>query len=126
MSIHATSAMANSVGNRPRALNCMGRWLVSGALVGLVASTMAPAAGLAQGLSPTSVSGYRVGMVTAVQGQTLTIGGSAYQLAPDVVILDPEEKVLEPADIHVNAEARFLVKREQPNRIIRMILVVPQ
>lgn len=96
-------------------------------LLGALAFTaVEPNTVAAQQTAPVSLAGYQSGMVTSVQGNGLGINGAIYQLSPDVVIVDPEDKPMEPVDIRVNAEVKFQVKREQANRIIRMILILPQ
>ncbi len=122
MAMHTQRARFRSVGDQSR-----GTMSLVLALVGAVALTAVETSTVAaQQTAPVSLAGYQSGMVTSVQGNSLGINGASYQLSPDVVIVDPEDKPMEPVDIRVNAEVKFQVKREQANRIVRMILILPQ
>ncbi len=122
MAIHMPRPTFRSVGDRIRGPMSFVLALVCAlALTAVETHTVA-----AQQTAPVSLAGYQSGMVTSVQGTGLGINGAIYQLSPDVVIVDPEDKPMEPVDIRVNAEVKFQVKREQANRIVRMILILPQ
>ena len=80
----------------------------------------------AQQAPPQVISGYRTGKITAVQGNTVTIDYTVYELAPDLEVTDIDGKPLEVSSIMVKARAKFQVKREQANRIVKMVLMFPE
>ncbi|MFO0775491.1 MAG: hypothetical protein U0172_12580 [Nitrospiraceae bacterium] len=108
-----------------RQLMCIEKALLAlGLGIVVLLTSMAPV--MAQSGPDTPLVGYRTGTVTAIHGETLDIDGASYQLAPNVVIVSPTEQPMEPASICVTAEVKFQVKREQPSRIVKMVLYLPQ
>lgn len=70
--------------------------------------------------------GYVEGKIMAVQGNKITLNGTVYELDPNIEVFDPEGTRLEASSIAPRARARIQVKREQPNRIVKMVLTLPQ
>ncbi|GKS59929.1 hypothetical protein YTPLAS18_34560 [Nitrospira sp.] len=81
---------------------------------------------LAASDSPVVLPGAQSGTVTAVHQSSFDINGRSYQLAPDAVIVDPQGKLLEPSAIRELVEVQFLVTRQQPNKIVKIVLYLPR
>lgn len=94
-----------------------------GALLTIV--PVVPSAGAEQ-VGGVMLSGQQEGKITSVQGNKVVLNGTAYELDPDIEVLDSEGVRLEPSSIAPRAKARIQVKREQPNRIVKMVLTLPQ
>ncbi len=99
-------------------------------LVGLCLSSVLaigiPSVSSAQADGVVEMTGARLGTVTAVRETSFEINGQEYRLAPDVVIVDRNGNPIEAHAIRVSAEVRYLVKREQPSTIVKMVLYLPQ
>lgn len=75
---------------------------------------------------PSMTIGYQTGAITAIYEKTLEINGRAYGLMPEVVMLDEHGETLDPARLMVTAEVKFHVKKEQSNKIEKMIVLLPR
>ena len=75
---------------------------------------------------PSMTVGYQNGMITAIYEKTLNINGRTYGLMPDVVMLDEHGRMLDPGDLVVTAEVKFHVKKEQSDKIDKMIVTLPR
>ena len=75
---------------------------------------------------PSMTIGYQNGTITAIYEKTLDIDGRTYGLTPDVVMLDEHGEMLDPARLVVTAEVKFHVKKEQSNKIDKMIVTLPR
>ena len=75
---------------------------------------------------PSMTISYQNGTITAIYENTLDIDGRTYGLTPDVVMLDEHGDMLDPARLMVSAEVRFHVKKEQSNKIDKMIVTLPK
>ena len=75
---------------------------------------------------PSMTIGYQKGTITAIYEKTLDIDGRTYGLMPDVVMLDEHGETLDPGRLMVTAEVKFHVKKEQSNKIDRMIVTLPR
>lgn len=75
---------------------------------------------------PSMTISYQNGTITAIYENTLDIDGRTYGLTPDVVMLDEHGDMLDPARLIVSAEVRFHVKKEQSNKIDKMIVILPR
>ncbi len=75
---------------------------------------------------PSMTIGYQKGTITAIYEKTLDIDGRTYGLMPDVVMLDDHGRVLDPGRVVVTAEVKFHVKKEQSNKIDKMIVTLPR
>ncbi len=75
---------------------------------------------------PSMTISYQNGTITAIYESTLDIDGRTYGLMPDVVMLDEHGDTLDPARLMVSAEVRFHVKKEQSNKIDKMIVTLPR
>lgn len=72
------------------------------------------------------VTGAQVGTITAVHESSFEINGVSFQLAPTAQILDPKGNPLESEAIRVSVEVKYLVKREEPHKIVKMVLYLPR
>jgi hypothetical protein len=75
---------------------------------------------------PSMTIAYQNGTITAIYENTLDIDGRTYGLTPDVVMLDEHGDTLDPARLMVTAEVKFHVKKEQSNKIDKMIVTLPR
>ena len=75
---------------------------------------------------PSMTVSYQNGTITAIYENTLDIDGRTYGLTPDVVMLDEHGDTLDPARLMVSAEVKFHVKKEQSNKIDKMIVTLPK
>jgi hypothetical protein len=75
---------------------------------------------------PSMTIGYQNGTITAIDEKRLDIDGRTYGLMPDVIMLDENEDILDPARLIVNAEVKFHVKKEHSNKIDKMIVTLPK
>ena len=75
---------------------------------------------------PSMTISYQNGTITAIYENTLDIDGRTYGLTPDVVMLDEHGDMLDPARLMVTAEVKFHVKKEQSNKIDKMIVTLPK
>ena len=75
---------------------------------------------------PAMTISYQNGTITAIYENTLDIDGRTYGLMPDVVMLDEHGDMLDPARLMVTAEVKFHVKKEQSNKIDKMIVTLPR
>jgi hypothetical protein len=75
---------------------------------------------------PSMTVSYQNGTITAIYENTLDIDGRTYGLMPDVVMLDEHGDMLDPARLMVTAEVKFHVKKEQSNKIDKMIVTLPR
>ena len=75
---------------------------------------------------PSMKISYQNGTITAIYENTLDIDGRTYGLMPDVVMLDEHGDMLDPARLMVSAEVKFHVKKEQSNKIDKMIVILPR
>ena len=75
---------------------------------------------------PAMTISYQNGTITAIYENTLDIDGRTYGLTPDVVMLDEHGDMLDPARLMVSAEVKFHVKKEQSNKIDKMIVTLPK
>ena len=75
---------------------------------------------------PSMTIGYQNGTITAIYENTLDINGRTYGLTPDVVMLDEHGDMLDPARLMVSAEVKFHVKKEQSNKIDKIIVTLPR
>jgi hypothetical protein len=75
---------------------------------------------------PSMTIAYQNGTITAIYENTLDIDGRTFGLTPDVVMLDEHGDTLDPARLMVTAEVKFHVKKEQSNKIDKMIVTLPR
>lgn len=66
------------------------------------------------------------GTVTNIHTDSLDINGLNFRLASDAAIVDPKGEPMELSSIRVTSEVKYMVKREQPNRIVKLIVYLPQ
>jgi hypothetical protein len=75
---------------------------------------------------PSMTISYQNGTITALYEKTLDIDGRTYGLMPDVIMLDEHGEMFDPARLMVSAEVKFHVKKEQSNKIDKMIVTLPR
>jgi len=75
---------------------------------------------------PSMTISYQNGTITAIYENTFDIDGRTYGLTPDVVMLDEHGEMFDPARLMVSAEVKFHVKKEQSNKIDKMIVTLPK
>ncbi len=75
---------------------------------------------------PSMTISYQNGTITAIYENTFDIDGRTYGLMPDVVMLDEHGEMFDPARLMVSAEVKFHVKKEQSNKIDKMIVTLPK
>lgn len=75
---------------------------------------------------PSMTISYQTGAITAIYEKTLEINGRTYGLMPDVVMVDDHGRMLGPGSLVVTAEVKFHVKKEQSDKIDRMIVTLPR
>ena len=75
---------------------------------------------------PSMTIGLQSGVITAIYEKTLEINGRAYGLMPDVVMLDEHGETLDPGRLMVTAEVKFHVKKEQSDKIDKLIVTLPR
>ena len=97
----------------------------------LVAMTVLPivTVGVAQADDqpiPAMAVGYQNGTITAVHQTTFQIDERTYSLTPDAVIFDESGNQIDAGYIAVQIEAKFHVKKEQSDKIDKMILTLPR
>lgn len=75
---------------------------------------------------PSMTIGLQQGAITAIYEKTLEINGRAYGLMPDVVMLDDYGRMLDPSRLVATAEVKFHVKKEQSDKIDKLIVTLPR
>ena len=75
---------------------------------------------------PTMAVGYQSGKITAVYQTTFQIDGRTYSLTPDAVLLDDSGNEIDAGYIGVQIDAKFHVKKDQNDKIDKMILSLPR
>lgn len=75
---------------------------------------------------PTMTVGYQSGKITAVYQATFQIDGRNYSLTPDAVMFDESGNQLDAGYIGVGIETKFHVKKDQNDKIDKMILNLPR
>ncbi len=93
--------------------------------IGLLAMTV-PVIVFADQPLTTMTVGYQSGKITAVYQTTFQIDGRTYSLTPEAVILDESGNQLDAGYIDVEIEAKFHVKKDQNDKIDKMILILPR
>ena len=100
---------------------------------GIMALAMAVFSVMAVGVAPaddqplsTMTVGYQSGKITAVYQTTFQIDGRTYSLTPDAVLLDDSGNEIDAGYIGVQIDAKFHVKKDQNDKIDKMILNLPR
>jgi hypothetical protein len=75
---------------------------------------------------PSMTISYQTGTITAIYEKTLDINGRTYGLMPDVVMLDDSGNQLDAGMLAVTLEVKFHVKKEQGDKIDKMIVILPR
>lgn len=108
------------------------RWPYREAVFGLLLATAVLAGGLVSGIARADqpfqpmTAGYQNGTITAVHQQTFQIDGRVFSLTPDAVLLDDSGNQLDASALVVTAEVKYHVKKEQIDKIDRMIVILPR
>lgn len=99
--------------------------LASALAVGLSLSVGAEN-GQADQLLPAMTIGYQSGKITAVYEKTFQIDGRTYSLTPDAVVLDDSGNQADVGMLAVTLEVQYHLKKEQNDKIDRMIVFLPR
>lgn len=75
---------------------------------------------------PLITVGYQQGTITAIYEKTFDIDRRTYRLTPDAVLRDEAGNLMEPDSLVVTAEVKFHVKKEESDKIDRMIVTLPR
>ena len=75
---------------------------------------------------PSITVGYQNGTITAIYEKSLDIDGRTYSLTPDAVMLDDSGNQLDAGMLAVTLEVKFHVKKEQGDKIDKMIVILPR
>lgn len=75
---------------------------------------------------PTMTIGYQSGKITAVYEKTFQIDGRTYSLTSDAVILDDSGNQADVGMLAVTLEVQYHLKKEQNDKIDRMIVFLPR
>lgn len=82
--------------------------------------------GQADQLLPAMTVGYQSGKITAVYEKTFQIDGRTYSLTSDAVILDDSGNQADAGMLAVTLEVQYHLKKEQNDKIDRMIIFLPR
>ena len=82
--------------------------------------------GQADQLLPAITIGYQSGKITAVYEKTFQIDGRTYSLTSDAVILDDSGNQADAGMLAVALEVQYHLKKEQNDKIDRMIVFLPR
>jgi hypothetical protein len=82
--------------------------------------------GQADQLLPAMTVGYQSGKITAVYEKTFQIDGRTYSLTPDAVVLDDSGNQADVGMLAVTLEVQYHLKKEQNDKIDRMIVFLPR
>jgi hypothetical protein len=69
---------------------------------------------------------YQSGTITAIYETAFQIDGRTYSLTPDAVILDDRGKQLDAGVLMADLEVRYHLKKNQNDKIDRMIVFLPR
>lgn len=112
--------------NRGGQMGAPGRWFMRvGILVLAVAGLSVMTVGGTQADDqplPMMSVGYQDGTITAIYQASFQIDGRTYSLTPDAIILDDSGKRLDAGMLAVTLKVKYHVKKEQTEKIDRMIL----
>lgn len=93
--------------------------------VGMVCC-LAPGSTRADQQLPMMTVGYRSGTITAVYETTFQIDHRTYSLTPDAVIVDDDGNQLDAGALMADLEVKYHVKKDQNDKIDRMIVFLPR
>ena len=82
--------------------------------------------GKADQLLPATTVGFQSGKITAVYEKTFQINGRTYSLTSDAVILDDSGNQADVGMLEVTLEVQYHLKKEQNDKIDRMIVFLPR
>jgi hypothetical protein len=68
----------------------------------------------------------QAGTITAIYPDRFLIDGHSFSLTPDVIILDDRGNTLDAGALQVSAEVKYHVKKEQSDKVDRLILTRPR
>jgi hypothetical protein len=87
---------------------------------------LAPGSARADQQLPMMTVGYQSGTITAINHTTFQIDGRTYSLTPDAVLQDPTGKEIEASALVVTAEVKYHLKKDQSDKIDRMVVYLPR
>lgn len=104
------------------------RSLVVRALVLAVGLLAASVPGVVRADQPlqTMTVGFQNGTITAVYQTTFQIDGRTYSLVPDAEIFDDKGNQIDAGSIRADIEVKFHAKKDQNDKIDKMILIFPR
>lgn len=100
--------------------------LSSGLVVFAILGGQLPNVGAQEVVPQVATAGMSGGTVTNIYADSLDINGINFRLASDAAIVDPKGEPMELSSIRATSEVKYMVKREQPNRIVKLIVYLPQ
>ena len=107
------------------------RWFVRVGMVTVLAVTVLSVMSVGVTLAddqplPSMTIGYQNGTITAIYQTSFQIDGRTYSLTPDAVILDDSGNQLDAGMLAVTLEVKFHVKKEQSDKVDKMIVTLPR
>ena len=75
---------------------------------------------------PSMAIGYQNGAITAIYQTSFQIDGRTFSLTTDAVIVDDKGKQVDASELVVTAEVKFHVKKEESDKIDKMIVTLPR
>ena len=103
------------------------RSVVTGCLVTVVLVAMAtPSSSYADEPLPAAAAGYPTGKITSIHETAFQIDGRTYSFTSDAVILDDSGNQADAGMLAVTLEVKYHVKKDQNDKIDRMIIFLPR
>lgn len=104
------------------------RGVGTGCLVVLmsIAGMTTPASSYADEPLPAAAASYPIGKITSIYEKTFQIDGRTYNLTSDAVILDDSGNQADVGMLAVTLEVKYHVKKDQNDKIDRMIIFLPR
>jgi hypothetical protein len=100
-------------------------WIV--VLTITLVTALVPYVSFADQSLPVAVAAYRDGTITVIiSPTTFQIDGRTYSLTPDAVILDDGGNQLDVGMLAATLEVKYHVKKDQNDKIDRMIIFLPR
>jgi len=87
---------------------------------------LAPASTRADQQLPMITVDYQSGTITAIYETTFQIDGRTYSFTPDAVIVDDRGKQVDAGTLMADLEVKYHVKKNQNDKIDRMIVFLPR
>ncbi|MBI3356135.1 MAG: hypothetical protein HY038_05090 [Nitrospirae bacterium] len=75
---------------------------------------------------PIMTVGYQSGTITAIYETTFLIDGRTFSLTPDAIVQDDTGKEVGTGALVVTAEVKYHLKKDQNDKIDRMVVYLPR